>query len=93
MESIGAQAARRFVQEGHRPILFARHRDERLIFGIVDKVDVELGDILDWASLLRVLTTHKVTHLVHTSALVSSLCRAHPPQGVQVNIVGTVNIL
>ena len=44
MGVIGAETSRRFVKEGHRPILFARHRDDNLIGDIAEKVDVELGD-------------------------------------------------
>jgi len=43
MGVIGAEASRKFVKEGHRPVIFARHRDESLIGDIVDKVDIETG--------------------------------------------------
>ena len=32
MGVMGAEASRRFVHEGHRPVIFARHRDEWLVF-------------------------------------------------------------
>ena len=28
MGVIGAEASRKFVREGHRPVLYSRHRDE-----------------------------------------------------------------
>jgi len=41
MGVIGSEASRKFVKEGHRPVLFARHRDDSLIADIADKVDIE----------------------------------------------------
>ena len=41
MGVMGAETSRRFVHEGHRPIIFARHRDESLIPDILDHIDVE----------------------------------------------------
>ncbi len=38
MGVIGAEMSRKFVNEGHRPVIFVRHRDDSLI---VDKVDFE----------------------------------------------------
>ena len=93
MGVIGAEASRKFVSEGHRPVLFARHRDEILIGDIVDKVDIELGDILDLPRLLEVIKTHGVTHIVHTAAFVGAVSAKHPALSIQVNVIGTVNVL
>lgn len=93
MGVIGAQVARKFVEEGHRPILFARHRDEGLLREMLDRVDVELGDILDLPRLLQVIKTRQVTHIVHAAAFVGAMSQANPALSVQVNVMGTVNIL
>src|SRR6516162_7754978 len=73
MGVIGAEASRRFVREGHRPIIFARHRDEWLIRDILEEVDIELGDVLDMARLLDVIKPHRVTHIVHAAAFVGAV--------------------
>ncbi len=93
MGVIGAEVSRKFVQEGHRPVIFARHRDESLIGDLLDKVEVELGDITDMASLLHAIKKHRVTHVIHAGGLVSNLAHANPSLGVQVNVAGTVNVL
>ena len=41
MGVIGAETSRKFVREGHRPVIFARHRDDSLIGDIADKIDFE----------------------------------------------------
>ena len=93
MGVIGAEASRKFVREGHRPIIFARHRDESLIRDILDKVDIELGSILDRTRLAEVVKAHGVTHIVHTAAYVGAMSAAHPAESVEINVMGTVNVL
>ena len=36
MGVIGAETSRKFVREGHRPVIFARHRDDSLIPDIIE---------------------------------------------------------
>ena len=93
MGVIGAETSRKFVQDGHRPVIFARHRDESLIADMLDKVDIELGDILDMPRLLQVMKTHRVTHVVHTAAFVGAVSAANPALSIQVNVMGVVNVL
>jgi UDP-glucose 4-epimerase len=93
MGVIGAEASRRFVGEGHRPVIFARHRDERLVRDILDQVDVELGDVLDMPRLLEVIKRHRITHIVHAAAFVGAVSQANPALSVQVNVMGMVNVL
>jgi UDP-glucose 4-epimerase len=93
MGVIGAEASRKFVREGHRPVLYSRHRDESLIRDIVDKVDIELGSILDRARLAEVFKSRGITHVVHTAAYISALSAKHPAESVEINVMGTVNVL
>ncbi len=93
MGVIGAEASRKFVREGHRPVILARHRDESLVRDILDEVDIELGSILDAKRLAEVIRAHKITHVVHTAAYISALSAAHPAESVEINVMGTVNVL
>lgn len=93
MGVIGAEATRKFVREGHRPVVFARHREDRLVGDIVDDIDFEAGDILDMPRLLGVIKQHGVTHIVHAAAFVGAMSAANPALGIQVNVLGTVNVL
>ena len=93
MGVIGAEASRKFVREGHRPVLYSRHRDESLIRDIFDKVDIELGSILDRARLAEVFKSRGITHVVHTAAYISALSAKHPAESVEINVMGTVNVL
>ena len=93
MGVIGSMVSSRFVQEGHRPVIMARHLDRNLIRPIEDKVDIELGDVLDLPRILSIIQSYKTTHIVHTAALIGALSNQNPPQSVHVNVIGTLNVL
>jgi UDP-glucose 4-epimerase len=93
MGVIGAETSRKFVKEGHRPVVLARHRDDSLVGDIADKIDFEPGDILDMPRLLDVIKRHQVTHIVHAAAFVGAVSAANPALSIQVNVMGTVNVL
>ena len=93
MGVIGAETSRKFVKEGHRPVIYARHRDDNLIGDIADKIDIELGDVNDLPRLLDVIKRHGITHIVHAAAFVGAVSQANPALSIQVNVMGTVNVL
>src|SRR5882672_6925023 len=93
MGVIGAETSRKFVNEGHRPVVFARHRDDALIGDIVDKIDFEQGDVLDMPRVLQALKKHQVTHVVHAAGFVGAVSAANPALSIQVNVMGLVNVL
>jgi len=93
MGVIGAETSRKFVREGHRPVVFARHRDDSLIGDIADKIDFEQGDVLDMPRILQAIKKHQVTHVVHAAAFVGAVSAANPALSIQVNVMGLVNIL
>ena len=93
MGVIGAETSRKFVKEGHRPVIFARHRDDSLVGDILDKFDFEQGDVLDMPRILQAIKKHKVTHVVHAAAFVGAVSAGNPALSIQVNVMGLVNIL
>jgi nucleoside-diphosphate-sugar epimerase len=50
------------------------------------------GDITDLDQMERVLDDDAITHVVHLAALQVPFCRADPPLGARVNVLGTVNM-
>lgn len=93
MGVIGSMVARRFVQEGHKPVIMARHLDRSLIRPIQDHADIELGDVLDLPRILSIIQSYKITHIIHTAALIGALSHKNPPQSIRINVIGTLNIL
>lgn len=93
MGVIGSMVTGKFVQEGYRPVVMARHLDKSLIPSLDDKVDIELGDVLDFPRLVSIIQTHNVTHVVHLAALIGALSHQNPPQSIRINVMGTANVL
>ncbi len=93
MGVIGAMTTRHFVDEGLRPVVMARHLDRNLIGPAEEKIDIELGDVQDFPRLASIIQNHKITHIVHTAALVGAVSSKNPPQSIHVNVVGTLNVL
>ena len=93
MGVIGSMVSSRFVQEGHRPVIMARHLDRNLIRPIESQIDIELGDVLDLPRILSIIQSYNITHIIHTAALIGALSNKNPPQSVHINVIGTLNIL
>jgi nucleoside-diphosphate-sugar epimerase len=56
------------------------------------RVTLVAGDITDLDDLDRTLAEHEITNVIHLAALQVPFCRADPPLGARVNVVGTVNV-
>jgi len=55
-------------------------------------VNFVAGDITDLTALERALDENAITHLIHLAALQVPFCKADPPLGARVNVVGAVNV-
>lgn len=93
MGFIGSMVSIRFVQEGHKPVIIARHMDKKLVGEIEDKAHFELCDLLDLPRLIDIIQSYEITHIIHTAALVGALSAQNPPHAVNINVIGTLNIL
>jgi len=49
-------------------------------------------DVTDTAAVDRVVRDNGVTHIIHLAGLQVPFCKANPPLGAAVNVLGTVNI-
>lgn len=94
---IGAWVTRNLVRQGVSPVIFDQAGDPRRLRLIMDpgelaRVTFVAGDIADLAALERALDVYAITHIVHLAALQVPFCKADPPLGARVNVVGTVNL-
>lgn len=91
--AIGAWVTRALISLGHRPIVFTRSSSGRLLSD-VDPASYELvgGDVRDRAALQSVLRDHAVRRVVHLTALLDD-SQADPRAAVEVNVLGTTNVL
>jgi UDP-glucuronate 4-epimerase len=69
----------------------------RLRLVVSDPADPRLvrvqADIADLPGIEQVIDKHEPTRIIHLAALQVPFCRADPPRGAAVNVVGTTNML
>jgi UDP-glucuronate 4-epimerase len=94
---IGAWTVRELVREGVSVVGFDVGTNPRRLALVMtpeelDRVTLVSGDIPDLDALDRTLADHDITNVIHLAALQVPFCRADPPLGARVNVVGTVNV-
>ena len=94
---IGAWTVRGLVRDGADVVALDVGSDARRLRLIMTPdelaaVTFVTGDITDLAAVEGVLDGHGITNVIHLAALQVPFCRADPPRGALVNVVGTVNI-
>jgi UDP-glucuronate 4-epimerase len=94
---IGAWTVRELVREGTPVVAFDLAADPRRLRLIMSPeelaaVTFATGDITDLATVEGLLDEHGISHIVHLAALQIPFCRADPPLGARVNVVGTINV-
>jgi UDP-glucuronate 4-epimerase len=94
---IGAWTVRTLAREGVSVVAFDLATDTRRLRQIataeeLPRVTVVRGDITELASVEGALDEHGITNVIHLAALQVPFCRADPPLGARVNVLGTVNV-
>jgi nucleoside-diphosphate-sugar epimerase len=94
---VGSQIARLLIEDGERPVLFDLTPQHDALSDIVDTKRLTLvqGDLLNPLDLVRVIRESKITHIIHTAAnpLLTTGAQRNPYPAIQINIMGTVNVL
>ncbi|ADB49743.1 NAD-dependent epimerase/dehydratase family protein [Conexibacter woesei] len=95
---IGAWIVRQLVAAGQPVVAFDLRADARRLGLLLDERELAQvtwveGDITDLGVVERALDEHGVGAVIHLAALQAPFCRANPPLGASVNVVGTVNLL
>lgn len=94
---IGSQVARILVERGEKPVLMDVAAQTKAISEIVDlgKVTLIAGDVLRPLSIVDALRAHNITRIAHTAAnpLLTLGAQREPYAAIQLNIMGTVNVL
>ena len=94
---IGAWTVRTLVREGAAVTTFDLGNDPRRLRAIMSpdelaRVQLVTGDISDLAALESTIDAHGITNVIHLAALQVPFCRADPPLGARVNVLGTINV-
>lgn len=94
---IGAWVVRTLVRGGAAVTVFDMAADPRRMRLIMTEDEIAqvhfvTGDIADTASVNDALLASEATSLIHLAALQVPFCRADPPLGARVNVLGTINV-
>ena len=94
---IGAWTVRELVREGVPVVGYDVGSNTRRLAQVLSpdelaRVTLVSGDITDLDALDAALSAHDITNVIHLAALQVPFCRADPPLGARVNVVGTVNV-
>jgi nucleoside-diphosphate-sugar epimerase len=94
---IGAWVIRNLVQSGAAVTVFDLSNDRHRLELIMTPAEIArpsfvYGDITDTAAVTQAVAAAGATHIIHLAALQVPFCKANPPLGAAVNVVGTVNV-
>src|SRR3954453_5870809 len=94
---IGAWVVRDLLGRGDQVVTFDIGGSAHRIAQVVPPEHAESfvqvqGDVTDLDALERVVADHEITNVIHLAALQVPFCRADPPLGARVNVLGTINV-
>ena len=97
MGCIGAWVVRNLIQDSAQVTVFDlskdRHRLELIMTpDELSRVTFIQGDLTQTQPVCDAVTSSSATHIIHLGALQVPFCKADPPLGAAVNVVGTVNM-
>lgn len=95
---IGAWTVRQLINEGTYVAALDASDDPRRLRLLLEEselatVQLVRADITDLSAIEAALARYGITNVIHLAALQVPFCRANPPLGAQVNVVGMVNVL
>jgi nucleoside-diphosphate-sugar epimerase len=92
---IGSWIVKALVERGDTAVIFDRSDDARRLTAIIQDEDLQrvrfiLGDITDPGVVLSALESSGAEHVIHLAGLQVPTCKADPPVGAMVNVLGTL---
>ena len=94
---IGAWVVKTLLERGDEPTVFDLAGDPRRIRDLVDdsglaQVRFVEGDLTDFASVEAALAASQAKRIIHLAGLQVPFCKADPPKGARVNVLGTLHV-
>jgi nucleoside-diphosphate-sugar epimerase len=94
---VGAWTVRELIRDGTAVVGLDLGTNTRRLAQILEPGELERApivqaDITDLGAIERAIDENGITNVIHLAALQVPFCRADPPLGAAVNVVGTVNV-
>ena len=96
---IGTHVTQLLVQDGARVIIYDINPVRNRIIGSLlgkqggSNIEIVRGDVRDLAHLIHTTREYKVNRIIHMAALLTGACSTNPLAAIQVNCIGTINVL
>ena len=92
---VGSQIAAQLLKRGEPFVIFDSAPPMQHLATVVDvnKLKIVKGDILSMPDILHVIQDERIDRIIHTAGFLLSAVRERPYDGINVNIMGTLNIL
>lgn len=92
---IGSYTAKELLEQGHDVVAYDLSTDPRIMekLGIADDVEIRRGDITDSTDVIRAVKESGATRIVHLAGLLTTTARENPRAGIEVNVLGTNNVM
>ncbi|MBC8329614.1 MAG: NAD-dependent epimerase/dehydratase family protein, partial [Planctomycetes bacterium] len=94
---IGAWVVKTILDRGDAPVVFDLGGDPRRIRDVVEpeafgRIRFVQGDVTDTAAVVAAVQDSGAGRIVHLAGLQVPFCKADPPAGARVNVLGTINV-
>ena len=93
---VGVHVVALLQSNGERPVVYDAKVNRDLLKAVgVDLSTVPLvqGNVLDRPGLVSVIREHRIDRVIHLAGLTGEEVQRHPHKGVEVNVMGTMNLL
>lgn len=90
---LGSELIRWLVSQGERPVALDIMQPGQRLYSIADAFDFVLGTFADRQHLLKTIKEYDVDTLFHLGGMLSVPCERDPEQAIQINVLGTFEVL
>jgi UDP-glucose 4-epimerase len=90
---IGGHIIRELLSQGHQAVAFDSSPSSESLKDVEPRIDVVRGEVQDLPTILALVKKFDVTHIVHTASIMTKDSQEKPLNALNVNVLGTVNML
>jgi len=90
---IGGHVLRGLLRQGHQVVALDSSPGTESLADIADKINVVQAEVQDLAIIIDVIKKFGITHIVHTASLLTASSQRRPLAALNINVLGTVNVL
>ncbi len=92
---VGSQVAAQLIERGDTFVIFDAAPPLHHLSTVVDlsKVKIVRRDLLSMPDLIHTIRKERIDRIIHTAGMLLSGVRERPYDGINVNIIGTANVL